>query len=240
MCRFSTPLWSSIAMKVVSAAWIVFGAGLLVSPAVHARPQTGQKAILKAEVYADARDGEPRYRVTNISSKTVNAWAMEFSFSSRNKVDSEMIWDALLQSEAPLEPGASSSHYMSRVAGGPLPDKAEVLAGVWDDGETFGQPDWAKRILESRAKMESEYAQAVAMLKLGLEENWNCDQYLQALNRKPTSIATLAIRPALSANPKLMEKPEYLRHQVQARLDFFTVKLEQLRRARRGARDGNG
>lgn len=226
-------------MKVVSAAWIVLGAGLLVSPAVHARPQTADRPALKIEIHAEAGDSGPRYTVTNISGKAVTAWALEFSISSQSKGGSKTIWDALLQNQVPLEPGASSSQYLAHAVGGPLPDKAEVLAGVWDDGETFGQPTWVKNILANRAMRESEYDQAVAVLRKGLEQNRNRDQYLQSLGGKPDSLPTHVIRSTLSGNPRSFEKPENLRREVQMALDSFTQKLERLRKAKRGANDGN-
>lgn len=227
-------------MKIVGAAWIIFNLGLLVSPAVPARPQTADQPALKIEIQAEAGDSGPRYTVTNISSKIVTAWAVEFYISSQTKRGSITISDALLQNQPSLEPGASSSQYLGHAVGGPLPDKAEVLAGVWDDGETFGQPTWVKTILANRAGRESEYDRAVAVLSKGLEQNWNRDQYLQALGGKPDSLPTHVIRSTLSGNPKLFEKPENLRREVQMMLDSFTQKLETLRKAKPAPSEGNG
>ena len=151
-----------------------------------------------------------------------------------------MVWDALLQNESPIEPGTSSSQHLAYSEGGPFPDKVEVVAGVWADGETFGEPGWVKTILKNRAMRESEYDEAVALLKQGLEENWNRDQYLQALNGKPVSLPTHEIRSSLMANSRNSEKPQQLRKVVQLMLESFTQKSDQLRKAKLAASDGSG
>jgi hypothetical protein len=87
---------------------------------------------------------------------------------------------ALLQDELPIEPGGRITQHLSHAVGGPLPDKIEVVAGVWADGETFGQPDWVKVILKNREIQASAYEQATSMLQRGLDQNWTRDQYLQA------------------------------------------------------------
>jgi len=151
-----------------------------------------------------------------------------------------MVWDALLQNKSPIEPGTSSSQDLIHAVGGPLPDKVEVVAGVWADGETFGEPGWVKIMLENRAMRESEYDQAVALLKRGLEQNWNRDQYLQALNGKPNSLPTHEIRSNLMANSRSSEKPRQLRDVAQIMLESFTQKCDQLRKAKPVASEGSG
>jgi len=76
-----------------------------------------------------------------------------------------------------------------------------------------------------------EYDRASTFLKQGLEQNWNRDQFIQALNDKPNSGSIHVIRSTLMGNPELAKKPELLRREVQMMLDSFTQKLDRLRDA---------
>ena len=68
--------------------------------------------------------------------------------------------------------------YLPHKVGGPLPDRVEVIAGIWEDGETFGEAVWVKTLLDHRASLTSAYEQAIFMLQKGLNENWTRGQYL--------------------------------------------------------------
>jgi hypothetical protein len=213
--------------------------GLLAPPSIHARSQADAEPRFRVEILA-AGDRGPSFTLTNLTSKAVTAFVVEISSSSQSKAESKIVWDALLQNKSPIESGTSISENLIHAVGRPLPDKVEVVAGVWADGETFGEPSWVKIILENRAMRESEYDQAVALLKRGLEQNWDRDQYLQALNGKPNSLPTHEIRSTLMANSRTSEKPEQLRSVVQIMLESFAQKSDQLRKAMRAASEGGG
>lgn len=218
-------------MKILVAALRVLNAGMLVSSAVHGQSQTAEQPRFQIEIQATGEKG-PRYIVTNLTGKTVTACVLKLSSSSESKEISRTVWDALLQDELPIEPGASISQYLSHLVGGPLPDKVEAVAGVWADGETFGQPVWVKIILDTRAMRASQYNQAATLLQQGLDQNWTRDQYLQVLSDKPNSGPIHAIRTTLVANQQFAEKPQLLRHAMQMLLDSFAHKSEQLREAK--------
>jgi hypothetical protein len=226
-------------LKLLITLSIVATLALQASPGMHARSQADAGPKFRIEIQA-AGDRGPSFTITNLTPKAVTAYVIEISSSSQSKVQSRMVWDALLQNESPIEPGTSSSQHLAYAEGGPFPDKVEVVAGVWADGETFGEPGWVKTILKNRAMRESEYDEAVALLKQGLEENWNRDQYLQALNGKPVSLPTHEIRSSLMANSRNSEKPQQLRKVVQLMLESFTQKSDQLRKAKLAASDGSG
>jgi hypothetical protein len=226
-------------LKTLITTLIAVTVGLLASSAIHARSQADAEPKFRVEILA-AGDRGPGFTLTNLTSKAVTAFVVEISSSLQSKPESRMVWDALQQNVSPIEPGTSSSQHLSHAEGGPLPDKVEVVAGVWADGETFGEPRWVKIILENRAMRESEYDQAVALLKRGLEQNWIRDQYLQALNGKPNSLPTHEIRSTLMANSRISEKPEQLRNVVQTMLESFTQKSDQLRKAKPAASEGSG
>jgi hypothetical protein len=220
-----------ISMKILGAALSVLNAAFLVTSAVPRQSQTVEQPRFQIEIQPIG-EGAPRYKVTNLTGKTVTACVLRLSSSSERKEQSTTDWDALLQDELPIEPGASISQYLSHVVGGPLPDKIEVVAGVWVDGETFGQPDWVKVILKNREMRASAYEQAPIMLQQGLDQNWTRDQYLQALSDKPNSGPIHAIRSTLVANQQFAEKPKLLRHAMQMMLESFTQKYEQIRKAK--------
>ena len=150
-----------------------------------------------------------------------------------SKRKSSTLWDALLQGEPPIEPGASISQYLDHVIGGPLPDKVEVVAGVWADGKTFGQPDWVRIILRNREMMVSAYEQAAALLQQGPDQNRTRDQYLAALNSKPNSAPLNSIRRTLEANAKSDHGPQSLHLAVRDLLAYFTHNLVLIRQTQR-------
>jgi hypothetical protein len=226
-------------LKTLITVSVAATLALLASPGIHARSQADARPKFRIEIQA-AGDRGPSFTITNLTPKAVTAYVIEISSSSQSKMQSRMVWDALLQNESPIEPRTSSSQHLADAEGGPLPDKVEVVAGVWADGGTFGELAWVKTILKNRAERESEYDQAVALLKQGLEENWNRDQYMQALNGKPVSLPTHEIRSNLMANSRNAEKPQQLRRVVQLMLDSFMQKSDQLRKAKLAASDGSG
>ncbi len=203
---------------------------MLASSAARGESRTVETPRFQIEIQA-AGEGSPKYTVTNLSGKTITACVMELSSSSQSVRKSETVWDALLQEVPPIEPGASISQYLSHVVGGPLPDRVEVVAGVWADGETFGEARWVNIILKSREMRAIEYDQTAAMLQQGLDQNWTCDRYLQALGSKPNSGPIRAVRATLIANRQSGEKPEFLRRLVQTMRDSLAEKSGQLRKA---------
>jgi hypothetical protein len=145
---------------------------------------------------------------------------IQFSRSTEVKPESSMQWDALVQAgpvshpevqQHPLGPGASMTQFLSHTVGAPLPDTVEIVAGVWDDGDSFSDSNGVHRIWERRASMASAYEQAIAFVQKGLDENWTRDQYLEALNSKPNSFAFVILRRNLEAKPQWAEKPRLVR-----------------------------
>jgi hypothetical protein len=216
-----------IPMKTFATAFCVLNVGILFSSAVYGQPMTEQPRF-QIEIHATGERG-PTYTVTNLSGKRVSACVIEISSSSQSGRKLKTVWDALLQDELVIEPGASISQNLPHVVGDPLPDRVEVIAGVWTDGETFGQIAWANNILKTRAMRVSEYEQAVAVLQNGLDENWTINQYLQVLSDRPNSGPVQAIRSTLAANQQNAEKPQLLRHVIQMMLESFVQKSNQLR-----------
>jgi hypothetical protein len=53
-----------------------------------------------------------------------------------------------------------------------LPDKVQVVAAIWADGETFGDAKWVRVILDHRASLALAYQDAIGTLQKGLDENW--------------------------------------------------------------------
>jgi hypothetical protein len=95
-----------------------------------------------------------------------------------------MVWDALVQGNHPIEPGRTILRPFFPNGGSSLPDKVEVIAGIWADGESFGQPEWLSNILKTRAMRASEYDDATAILQKGLDQNWTPNHYQQAFSNE--------------------------------------------------------
>jgi hypothetical protein len=217
-------------MKILATAFCALNVGMLFSSAVYGEPATEQPRF-QIEIHATGERG-PTYTVTNLSGKRVSACVLEISSSSQRAGKSKTVWDALIQGQPPIEPGASISQYLSHVVGGPLPDKVEVIAVVWVDGETFGQPVWLNIILKNRAMRASEYEDAAAILQQGLDQNWSSKQYLQAFSDKPDSGPVYTVRTALAVNQQTNHTPQVFTHTMQFLLQSFRQQSDQLRKAK--------
>ena len=217
-------------MKILAAAFCALNVGMLLSSPVYGQPATEQPRF-QIEIHATGERG-PTYTVTNLSGKRVSACVFEISSSSQRARKSKTVWDALMQGQPPIEPGASISQYLSHIVGDPLPDKVEVVAVVWVDGETFGQPVWVNSILKNRAMRASEYEDAAAILQRGLDRNGSSDQYLQAFSDKPDSGPVYTVRTALKVNQQTNHTPQVFTHTMQFLLQFFRQQSDQLRTAK--------
>ncbi len=218
-------------MNVRAATLSILGAGLFACMPADGQSQTVRQPKFSFEIQA-AGDQGPTFTLTNLSAKTLTACFLEISSSSENGKPSGLEWDALWLGQPLLEPGASISQNLPHRVGGPLPDKLEIAAGVWEDGETFGRDDLVKLILANRAMRESEYDQAVSLLQQGLDGNWTADQYLAALNSKPETGSTRMIRSNLDANKNSNANPQVLQHVIQRLLEYFSQKRGILRQAK--------
>jgi hypothetical protein len=177
----------------------------------------------------------PKFSVTNRSEKTLTACTIRFSVSGEAKAQSLMNWDALVQRqgpdgqpEVPLAPATTLTRYLPHRSGAPLPDKVEVIAGIWSDGETFGEESWVKLLLDGRASLVASYEQAVELLQKGLAENWTREQYLAAINAEPSSAVFYGLRQSLEVN----RHPRALKLVMQSQLEHFREVLSHLRPAK--------
>src|SRR5262249_5122718 len=141
---------------------------LLFSPLGHGQSQPAIQPKFRINIAAEAHGG-PSFTVTNLSGKTLTACHIRFSVSAQNLAQVEISWDPIIEAEdprgtRPLTPGAAVTMYLPHAVSGPLPDKAEIVAGVWADGATFGETQWVKQLLDSRALLASDYEQAIGLL----------------------------------------------------------------------------
>jgi len=220
-----------ISMKIVAPVICLLSAGALFSLPVHAQSAGITPPNFEIEIHIEEA-GSPKYKVTNLTGKTVTACVVRLSSSLESKDQSHTVWDALIQNVPPIEPNSSISQFLGHRVGGPLPDNVEVVAGVWVDGETFGDPDWVNVILKGRESLVAAYDQAITLLREGMDQKWAREQYLQALNQEPNSAPFRRIRDTLTANENLNKQPERMNPLMQKMLDFFVEKSEQLKKAK--------
>ena len=222
-------------MKLLRAIPIV----LIVACAASSRAQSPSEPKFRTEILSSGSEA-PQFSLTNLSEKMLTACTIEFSVSKEAKPDGEMDWDPLAQGgrgpkrepQGPLAPGATLTLYLPHRVGGPLPDKVEVVAGIWADGETFGQEMWIKTLVDHRASLVSAYELAVALLREGLEHDWTQAQYLAALNGKPNSLPFYSLRTTLEAGAGRNKDPRAVKLVVQDLLAHFTQSLSLLRPAK--------
>jgi hypothetical protein len=226
-------------VKKSTRAPVVLSALLVCIFGIHLQSNAQETPRFQIEIHASTDRG-PSFTLTNLSSKVLTACSLKISTPSEPGKPMRIDWDAPVQGVPPLQPQGSTPLPLPRVVGGDLPDKVEVAAGIWADGETFGEVDWVKVILQTRASRASEYEQTTALLRRGLEQNWTRDAYLSALKSLPFSGSSYGIRSTLEANPQLDGNARLLQQLVQRLLDSLNQKAEALRQAKPSANAATG
>ena len=224
--------WQWLFAMPLTATLRVLGTVLLAVVPSHGAGQSTEQLNFQIEIHT-ATDKGPRFTITNHSQKTLTACYVEIFSSSENRVPLGMAWDAFSQgrSEQPLEPGASTSMPLSHVVGGPMPDKVQISAGVWADGDTFGRAELVQILLKGRVLRENEYIEAISLLQEGIGRSWSREQYLATLSEKKITGPLYSIRSTLEANKNLDPKRS-LRIVVQKLLEGFIRQREILGEAK--------
>lgn len=217
-------------MKTLAAAFCALNIALFSQSALCQQPVT-ERPKFHIEIHSSAEKGSS-YIVTNLSGKPVSAVVLEISSSSQPARKSKKVWDSLLESHPPIEPGTGISQSLANFGRSPLPDKIEVIAAVWTDGETFGMPASVNSILNIRALRAAEYEDAAGILQRGLSQNWTRDQYQQAFRDKPDTGAVYTVRTALSATQQTAQTPKDFTRTMQFLLTSFQQLSSQLRKVK--------
>jgi len=219
-------------MKMLAAAFCVLGGGILFSTAAQGISTAPEPPKFKIEIRATGEKGQgPSFAVTNLTAKTVTACVFEQSYPSQGARKATMVWDALVQGDIAIEPGQTALRPLIPTAGNALPNKVEVIAGIWADGESFGPPKWAGNIFNNRALRASENEDAAAILQQGLDQNWDRNQYQQAFSDKPDSGPVYIVRTALTATQQTGQTPQEFTHTMQFLLQSFKQQADKLRKS---------
>ena len=219
-------------MKMFAMAFCVLGGGMLFSTAAQGTSTTPERPKFKIEIRATGEKGQgPSFAVTNLTAKTVTACVFQQSYASQGARKTTTVWDALMQGNIPIEPGQTVLRPLMPVIGKALPNKVEVIAGIWADGESFGPPKWASDIFNYRALRASEDEDAAAILQRGLDRNWNRDQYQQAFSDKPDSGPVYTVRTALTATQQTGQTQQEFTHTMQFLLQSFKQQADKLRKS---------
>jgi hypothetical protein len=219
-------------MKMFAAAFCVLCGGMFFSAAAQGTSTTHEPPRFKIEIRATGEKGQgPSFAVTNLTAKNVTACVFELSYPSQVARKTTIVWDTLVQGNTPIEPGQTVLRPLMPMMGNVLPDEVEVIAGVWDDGESFGPPKWATNIFNNRALIASENEDAAAILQRGVDQNWNRDQYRQSFSDQPDSGPVYIVRTALTATQQTGQTPEEFTHTMQFLLQTFKQQADKLRKS---------
>lgn len=217
----------------------VVGLAFLISRA-HPSPTPAQvQDQLKFRIETAPAERAPTFTVTNLNSKTLTAAHFRFSSSAEHGPVAEMVWDPLWQGwdssrhepPGPLEPGTKMTMYLSHIVGAPLSDRVEVVAGIWADGETFGDPSQLKLILNRRAALPASYEETIVFVQRGLNENWSRNQYLQGLRGVQNTAAARFVVDALRKNNNPNADSTSIKPVMQSVLETLKRNLDMLRPA---------
>ena len=217
-------------MKVLAAAFCALNIAVFLPAALYSQRPT-ERPSFRVEILP-AGENRPTCTVTNLSDKPVWAMVLEISSSSQPARKAKKIWDTLLESHRPIEPGASLSRPLSEFAFSPQPDQIKVIAAVWTDGETFGAPASVNLILNHRTERAGEYEDAAAILQQGLGQNWSREQYQQAFRDKPDTGPVYTVRTALSATLQTAQTPQEFTHTMRFLLTNFQQLSKLLRKVK--------
>ena len=217
-------------MKTLAAAFCALNIAMVFPWALHAQQAT-ERPEFRVEIQPGA-DKRPACTVTNLSGKPVWAIVFEISSSAQPARKAKKVWDMLLESQHPIEPGASITRPLFEFAFSPQPDRIRVVAAVWTDGETWGAPAAVNLVLNNRVRLAAEYEDAARILEQGLNQNWTREQYQQAFRDKPDTGAVYTVRTALSSTLQSGFTPQEFTHTMQFMLANFQRLSEQLRKVK--------
>lgn len=218
-------------MKMLAMASCVLGVGMPFSPGAQGQTTSPERARFHVDIQATGEKA-PSFTVTNRTGKTVTACEFELSYPPPGRRNSKIAWDELIQGGPVIEPGATILRPFFLFAGGPTPDKVEIIAGVWDGGGTFGEPELANNILKNRAMRASEYEQTTALLQQGLDQNWTREQYQKAFSDKPDSGSVYTVRTALSATQQTAPTQQEFNRVMQTIVQSFKQYADRLRKGK--------
>ncbi len=217
-------------MKIFAAAFCALNIAMFF-PSALLPQRAAERPEFRVEIQP-AADNRPTCTVANLSSKPVWAVVLEISSSSQPARKAKKVWDTLLDSRPPIEPGASISRPLWEFAFSPQPDQIKVIAAVWTDGETWGAPASVNLVLNNRIRLAAEYEDAARILQQGLSQNWTRDRYQQAFRDKPDTGAVYTVRTALSATLETAQTPQAFTHTMQFLLTNFQQLSKQLRKVK--------
>lgn len=218
-------------MKMLAAVICVLGAGMLCSAGAQGQATSGDRTRFPVEIHATGEKG-PSLTVTNRTGKTVTACVFEVSYPAPGRRNAKIAWDELLQGGAVIEPGVTVVRPSFLFAGGPIPDKVEIVGGVWLDGGTFGEPELSNNVLKTRAARAAEYEQTGALVQQGLDQHWSREQYQQAFRDKPDTGPVYTVRTALSATQQTAPTQQEFSRVMQILVQSFKEYAERLRKGK--------
>ena len=229
-------------MKTVAVVALL----LIATPFLHAQ-SSNPDSNFRIQIQT-GQDGSPTFTITNLFNDTLTAFVIRFSLSSNPTWHSQLNWDTAVQdlpanragAEHPIQAGASKTMYLVKAVGELRPDKIDIVAAIWGDGETFGDEKWLRVLLKYRASLAAGYEEAIDVLQKGQDANWTRDEYLDAVshetaNRKSADVdggPMSAIRDTMRGSSIFDATPLLLRHAVQRLQADFEQRLDLLRRTK--------
>jgi hypothetical protein len=223
--------WCEISVKNSTRSLVFLAAALLGVFTIQTRAQTQDAQKIKVEIQTP-RDGGPSFTLTNLSDKALAACEIEIYVSSKRGRPMGQTWDSAFLGTHSLEPGATMTKPLPHVVGDVFPDTVVVTAGIWEDGETFGDTVKLNYILKFRARMESQYKLSISFLQRGLDENWDRATYLEKLSRWSGFGEPAGIRSNLESIPQDQANPKRLQIYIHKLLEILDRRSQQLLQAK--------
>jgi hypothetical protein len=194
-----------------------------------------QQQAFQGYLQSDSGDG-PHFMLRNFCDAPLTAVYLQIVSLDDGRVEAGESWDALMQRQPPVPKGEITSIQLFHRAGQRFSAKVDVGAAVWADGSTFGNPELLRRILSNRAVDMRSCDWAISLLQQGLQQNWNRDQYIAALDQKKkeasvSGFVDTSIPSNLQRNP-LVDAAGGLQHVLQRMTEIFAQKRDLLRQSK--------
>ena len=236
-------------MRIFSAVLLlVFASLLLVLPSAQSSrsssTRSGQSLTVvgacaeqqafQVDVQADTGGG-PHLTVRNLCDESLTALYLQKSAPGDGKVESGLLWDAVIQNQPSVPKDGSLSLPIPHREGQPLSGKSEVGAAIWANGSTFGNPEQLRKILSNRTAAMWNYTRAISVLEKGLKQNWTRDEYLAAWVEQnkgaPMTSAAAMMEANLRRNPSA-DSPDALKRVMHNVLEIFIQRRDILRQSK--------
>ena len=187
-------------------------------------------------------DQPGRALVTNLYQANLTAFVIQVGSDIDNPKASTphlLLFDALARQRmiSTIPRGLSLNTGVPHIVGKEVPP-AKLVAALWEDGSTFGPPDFIDKLVENRQATLAAYDLVIPIVQKAMDENWTTGECIDALEREKAPLPHLTEPPSMGIpfqpNAQITTVEMMLRHDQSATSLplFFKAALTRLKKCR--------